>query len=187
MKKSLRARENHVTDQSRQYAIEVGKPFVEGKVNYPQGTHFNFARNTYIIMMAFKDPTKEEIYAVKKGKTEFSCFMERDILVFLFKFKPLPWSDSAYHYHKNDVSNRSFPEAIADGMGIRLDAVLVDADTGIVKAIRQTRIDTDVSRKIVDAINYQIEHPITDQDYDMQCDILYRKYETTMDMVEASY
>ena len=62
-----------------------------------------------------------------------------------------------------------------DGMGLAMQMLLVEANTGILKAMRMVGLPTDVSRKLIKAVENQPYMPDYTQRRNKQMD----KYKTT--------
>jgi hypothetical protein len=163
--------------------IEVGQLYLPPRTEYPEGCEFNFYDGGYQLNLYWDNPNKQEIQAVQKGKANFSLLIHEQIIFLLYQFKPLLWGDAPYHYSLVPVDRRSSPKSIEEGQGVLLTIILIDARTGIVRAIRIIGLSTNLSRKLVDAIAIQVANPIAPQDYSNRVDQAYSKYPNTIDMV----
>lgn len=168
------------------HKIAVGELYNPNRIKYPEGTEFNFANGIYQLNFYMANPRVEEIQAIKKGEAKFKILFENDILFLIVSFGKLPWSDAPYHWAILPEKLKTSPEQIAEGMGIALETILVDAETGIVRAIRVNGLPNKLSREIVKAIEQQIANPIDRQDYSHRIDAIYGRYPTTEAMFKKA-
>lgn len=59
------------------------------------------------------------------------------------------------------AASRAEPVEILKGQGALMQIVLIDASTGIVKAIRALGLETEFSRALNAAIAAQVKHPLS--------------------------
>ena len=132
------------------HALEVGKPYIPGKANFAEGGEYNYRSGTHELRLFLRDATDEEISAVESGEAEFAFAYEQpDILMFLFRFgRVLTWSDAPYTPHLVPEAQRTEPPALAADERALLTIILIDAHSGIVKAIRVVSLSSQMSAKL---------------------------------------
>lgn len=166
--------------------LEIGKLYSPGRTEFPEGTEYNFSDAGHELRLFISSPERTEIDAVRKGRVQVGLLVEGPIIFLLFKLGSMLWSDAPFSWWIVPEARRSQPQPISDGQGALLQIVLIDAATGIVKALRSVALDTEFSRALHDAIIQQMQQPIAPQDYSNSVDRAYTKYPDTIDMVQSS-
>lgn len=100
---------------------------------------------------------REAIEAVRCGEAEFGLYCENGIVFLLYRFgEILPWSDSAFSWWNVAEEDRQIPAPQTNpATRILLKIILIEAATGIVKAIRVTTLSPVFTEKLHDAIRAQ--------------------------------
>ena len=169
------------------HSIAVGQLYLPSRTSYPEGCEYNFSANGHELKLFFNNPSKGEIHEVRKGLPRFKLLFYRKSVVFLcFKLGALPWSDAPYSWWRVPEEVRSQPQPIPEGEGALLTIVLIDSETGIVKAIRAIGLPTDLSRELHRAIAHQTENPELAGRYDADINAAYRQFLDTDAMVREA-
>lgn len=92
----------------------------------------------------------------------------------LFKFEGINWIDAPYSVKLS--KNLTKIEEINDGQGLGINIYLIDANTGILKAMRLVGLPTVFSRKLKLAIEKQML--MSFENYNQTVNTIYRKYNT---------
>lgn len=149
------------------HTVSVGELLLPGQTKLQEGTYLEYTSTGPMLIMAVDKPTEKEIKAAKSGKMEFALY-ETDVLIwFLYKIHGFGWSDAPFSIRLYDGRGISFDwsEEILDGAGLGLNVVLVDAGTGIVKALRLIGMPTEFSREFRAATLRQLERPFSADTY----------------------
>jgi hypothetical protein len=137
--------------------LEVGKPFVEGRANWPEGCEYNFYRKGHDLRIFLNDPSEEEVKSVEKGRAELALLVEGDLIILLYQFEPgLPWSEAPYSWHMVAEPLRGLPEldwSVETCALLRV--VLVDANSGILRALRIIKFTPAFTQALHNAITQQ--------------------------------
>jgi hypothetical protein len=172
--------------------FEVGKLLVPGVTRWPPGGEFNWHRGGLELHLRFPDPTAGEVEAVRKGGSEFALMVAGDVLWFLYHFalrgRGVPWSDAPYTWHLLPEALRGLPPARDTGeTRAVLETFLVDAGTGILRAMRALSLSPDFTRALYGAIRVQASTPWCGREaYDAQIADAYRRWPTTEAMLAAA-
>ena len=161
--------------------IEVGKLFQEGKTHYVEGCKVDMADDGLTFFVAFQDPSEEEINNFKDGKIKYGYYVEKDVIMLLFKIGSQQWMDAPYSIHLSKQLHHL--QEIKDGLGYSLKVFLVDANTGILKAARMIGMETNMSRKIKEEILKQKDMDFNILNYNKNIAEIYNKY-TTKELVK---
>lgn len=120
------------------HAYRVGEPYIPGRTSYPEAVQYSYRGGAHELLMWLADPLEREVRDIARGDCELALFVEQPLLILLYRFgKTLPWSDAPFAFHLVPQAERSLPEptGVAEPHAL-LQVTLVDAVTGIVRALR---------------------------------------------------
>src|SRR5947209_19360720 len=117
------------------YKYEVGKLYSPNRTSWPEGVEYNWRQNTHELKLYYRPPKASEIAAVKQGAAEFALSVVGDILFLVFRFGPQPWSDAPYTWWMVPADQRTPPPELAGEERVLLNVLLIDAGTGIIRAV----------------------------------------------------
>jgi len=157
----------------------VGALYIPGQRSWPEGAEYNFRANSHELRLFWHDPSPREVESVRAGRARFALAVHGPIVFFLYTFEPaLPWSDAPFTVWMVPSDQRTLPAPtqLAEPHAI-LQVVLVDADTGVVRALRVTTFSPSFTAALHLAIRAQHEAGWPGQDaYDRALDEVYRRY-----------
>jgi hypothetical protein len=156
---------------------KVGELFVPGKTGYPESAVFEYSPSGPILIIALGNPTTQEIEAAKTGHVELALFEAEPVIFILHKIRGIEsWSDSPFSIRLYENIDFDWSQEIEEDMGLGLIIVLVDANAGIVHALRMVGTSTQFARELRGAILRQLEQPFSRATYDTKIDEIYRKH-----------
>lgn len=137
--------------------VALGKPLFAGRDELPEAIEYNYQAGDQTLLIAMKNLHPNEIRAVREEPAEFGLYCEDGIIFLLYRFgEILPWSDSAFSWWNVAEEDRRIPEPRKDpAERILLKIILVEAATGIVKAIRVTTFSPEFTERLHRAIRAQ--------------------------------
>lgn len=137
--------------------VAIGKPLFEGRTELPEAIQYNYQAGDHTLLLSMKNLHPKEIEAVRQDEAEFGLYCENSIVFLLYRFgEILPWSDSAFSWWNVSEEDRRIPAPQANpAERILLKIILIEAATGIVKAIRVTTLSPAFTEKLQDAIRQQ--------------------------------
>ncbi len=137
--------------------VAIGKLLFESRTELPEAIEYNYQAGDHTLLLSMKNLHEREIEAVREAETEFGLFCENGIVFLLYRFgEVLPWSDSAFSWWNVAEEDRRIPAPQANpAERILLKIILVEAATGIVKAIRVTTLSPQFTEKLHGAIRQQ--------------------------------
>lgn len=137
--------------------VAIGKPLFEGRNELPETVEYNYQSGDHTLLLSMKNLHPKEIEAVCEAEAEFGLYCEDGIVFLLYRFgESLPWSDSAFSWWNVAEEDRQIPAPCENpAERILLKIILVEAATGIVKAIRVTTLSPEFTEKLHDAIRQQ--------------------------------
>lgn len=99
-------------------------------------------------MMA--SPTEQEIRDYQKGRAQLGLLPVPPTLLLPFRFGEQPWSEATFTPHLVPEDRRPAGLELQEGQGLALQVALVDADTGLVRALRLIGLPTELSRRLLE-------------------------------------
>ncbi len=159
-----------VTEGGPVYA--VGQPYNQLRRRWPEGARYTYRGSQHELILFFRQPSAREVRAVGQGRAEFALVAEGPLLVLLYQFRPppehlgappsvvIPWSEAPYTWHRVPLDERTLPEPATDPeQRALLTLLLVDADTGIIRALRALTFSPAFSAELEEAIREQAQLP----------------------------
>lgn len=118
---------------------EVGQPYLPGRTRWPAGADYNWRAGQHELRLFFSRLGDREVRDVRTREAEFGLYVEQPLIVLLYRFgASIPWSDAPYSIWLVPADQRALPDPVGEGAETRdlLTTFLVDADSGILRAIR---------------------------------------------------
>jgi hypothetical protein len=112
------------------HKLEVGQPYHPARTRWPQGTHLRINRNGIDLVLFMDRPKASEVRACKQGPVQWAWVSGEHASVLCYRFGTEPWGDSPYQAHREPQADRGTPP------GNAVQIILVDASSGIVRALR---------------------------------------------------
>jgi hypothetical protein len=171
------------------HALEIGKLYHPGVRCWPEGGEYNFRSGGHELLLRFARPAAQEIEDVRRGDCEFALALVGDILFFLYRFGQVAgWSDAPYTWHLLPEDQRIPPQPPDTGESrALLQVILLDASTGIVRALRGVTLSPAFTRSLHTAIQVQMGTPWAGwKEYDRQLATAYRRYRSSADLLTIS-
>lgn len=139
------------------HIVAIGKQLFEGRNELPEAIEYNYQSGDHTLLLSMKNLHPKEVEAVRSAEAEFGLYCEHGIVFLLYRFgETLPWSDSAFSWWNVAEEDRRLPAPCENpAERILLKIILVEAATGIVKAIRVTTLSPEFTEKLHEAIRRQ--------------------------------
>ncbi|MEW6649316.1 MAG: hypothetical protein AB1453_03900 [Chloroflexota bacterium] len=162
------------------HIYEVGKPYTE-RTSWPELAQYSYRGGEHELIIFLNCPTRDEVYDIRRGGAEFALYVERRLIVMLYRFgEAIPWSDAPYSIHLVPVEERTVPEISWGSERALLHIVLVDASSGIIRALRVLSMTEDFTRDLHQSICNQADEPFTRADYNGALESLYARFSSKM-------
>ena len=168
---------------------EVGKPYNPARPSWPEGAQYNYRSGQHELILFYRSPQKSETMDVRKGDCEFGLLVEGDVIFLLYRFgESLPWSDATFSTHLVPEDERSTPQPeLSTEIRALLSVILVDAATGIIKAMRAVTLSPSFTAKLQHEIYEQsVRAWPGPREYARQLQDAYRRYPTSDEMARAA-
>ena len=166
------------------HKLAVGEPYNPNRLQWPEGGYYQCRGGQHELVLFFDGVTQAERMAVKKGKPEFALLVRQPVIWLLYRFgTEIPWSDSPFSFHLiHNPGERLIPEA-PGGKRALLIVILVDAGTGITRAIRECTFSPEFSALLHEAVVTQAADEFDRHGYKAAVAAGHRDYPDTDRMV----
>lgn len=176
------------------HCYEVGKPYHVDRKVWPECAQLHWMDGELEVVLFFNQPSRHEVEAVRKGKSEFALYDRDGLVVLLYHFDghraTVQWSDASYQWHLVPLDRRVPPppaEVLTAETRVKLYITLVNAQDGLIEALRIQSLSPELTRAIFDAIRRQMDIPWNGRPvYDQAIAALYRKYPDSATMLVDS-
>ena len=153
--------------------VAIGKRLDKNVGKWPEMVQFHYSTEGYHLLIFWPTPSKNEIQGVKKGKIELAVFSDEEAFLLLYKIQnACDWSYTPFDWYRVPESMRLTPKD--DNLKPVLEAVLVDANNGMVRMVRQVPLTADFIKAVHDGVDLQITTGTTWLDNHLQR--LYKEY-----------
>jgi hypothetical protein len=160
------------------YTLTVGKPYLEGRTDWPERVEYNYRGGGHELRLFYPDPRPDEIADYREGPARFAFAVAGDVVFFCWKFGGQPWCDSTYSIHLVTADERQAPPDWTEAEArAALTVILVEAKSGLVAALRYLTFSPDFTRRLHEAIRKQYGRPWPgDASYLAQAKRIYAAY-----------
>jgi hypothetical protein len=180
------------------HRLEVGKPFAPGPPR-PEVSEFNWRSPECELIVCFRQPSPDEVEAVRVGPAEFALYHERDQIVLCYRFLAAPgrqsgvsWSDTPYHIGRLQAAGRPAaestpppdPGSLSPESRQHLHIILLD-EAGIVRVLRTATFSPEFTRALYSAIRDQASRSYDAPAYGHGLDALYGRFATSDQLAAA--
>lgn len=164
---------------------EVGMPYQAGVTHWAEIPEYSYRGGAHEIVHFIASPSALEIQSIQTGMGHFALAIEQGVIILLFRFEPaISWKDAGFTIHQVPEAERLLPPADApEDLRAPLRVILVDADTGIVRAIRHLTFSPEFTRRLHAEIMRQAETPFDRKEYEETERRVFSFY-TTMRLLE---
>jgi len=132
---------------------EVGQLYAVGRTNWPEGAEYDFCDVEHELRMFFRAP-KAMAHAVSRGKYQFGLVRGPSVFFLMYHFgKAMKWSHAPCSWQLAcGVRQSAAPGGIQAAMHAPFRVVLVDAETGLVRATRSVTLPPGFASHLVKAL-----------------------------------
>ncbi|WP_327391469.1 hypothetical protein OG728_39020 (plasmid) [Streptomyces microflavus] len=172
-------------------ALAVGEPYPR-QLPWRDGTcEIRINEHGVEFLLAFASPKPHEVKAFRQGNAEFALVPGQHHVMWAYKFTDpqdsnsrhgIPWSDQPWEYHRQAAVSPTGAPA-GRGGSFPLQLVLVDADTGVVEALRLVGPPAEFADALRDAVDAQAAVPFDPAAADREIAAVYARCATTTDLV----
>jgi len=169
------------------WLLKVGEPFVPERTVWDDGRfEYRYFSGSHLLQICWSAPSQEVTHAFSNGEMHAAVYEECGVLFFLFKINGfMDWSDQALSIWLVPERDRSIPP-LRDGEHAVLTLALVDADTGLVRALRVVTYSPRLSRLFLDGLRTQLETPFDRAQHQATIASLYQRYATSTELARRA-
>jgi len=118
--------------------LKVGALYRAGRRSWPERGQYMLREDGHELALFFASPSGREADVVSRGDVELGVLVRGAVIFFLYRFGAageIDWSDAPFSIHRVPAEERVDPGRI--GALARLTVALVDATSGLVRALRR--------------------------------------------------
>jgi hypothetical protein len=155
----------------------VGKPYNPKIRRWPETPQYNVRSGHHELVLFLADPTDREVESVRQGPAEFALHVEPPMILLLYRFEPgIPWGDAPFSIHRVPEAERELPASLLTPEArALLHVLLVDASTGLLRAIRAVSLSAQFSAALHGAIRAQAIAEWDPAKYDAKLSEIYNR------------
>jgi hypothetical protein len=162
--------------------LAVGQPYDASIANWPEGCHYNFDTSGHWLHYLYSKPSSLEISSIQSGEVQFGLYINGPVIFLLHQFGEMAWNDASYSWWLVSEEFRQVP-TVGDKLHALLKVVMVDTETGLIKALRALTFSAEFTEYLHEAIRHQSEKPWSPTEHERAIRYVYSKY-STMDLVD---
>lgn len=155
-------------------AGNVGELYESGQNTLEEKIMYRLDSEGHRLLIAKAGINNQEIENVQKGTAALSIYIDGPAIFLLFKFGTDSWNDAPFSWHTVPRGIRVYPEEAPDS-GI-LKVTLVNADNGIVQAVREIVMVPDFANKLNLSITDQANASFNGLSYAKHLNMVYNQY-----------
>lgn len=170
------------------WRLAVGEPFAPG-VTYGGNDRFEYryTNGTHLLQCILGRLSEREIQAFQHGAMHVGLYTRGDSLFFLFKIDGLyEWSDQAFSINALPPEAREIPAPQPGSDKILLSMALVDADTGLVRALRAVTYSAHMTQLFERILRRQVANGLTQEQHQRNVEATYREFPQSKDLVRRA-
>lgn len=162
---------------------QVGQSYIPGQIKLEEQLRYRLDYEGHSLLLVKAGITEPEIENIQKGTVELGMYIDGPIIFLLFKFGTSTWNDAPYSWHTVPAGIRVYP---AEAMETdKLKVALVEANDGLVKAVREIVFTPEFADKLNEAITNQATGSFNGLSYAKHINMVYNQY-TAGDMLEMA-
>jgi len=169
--------------------FEVAKPLIEGKTRWPEGWMYDRWSGLDTLVCFTSHPTAKEINGMgADGRLDLGLVVQKETILLVADAPDAGLrGDAPYSIHLTPKESRDVPPAVRDGETKAIAQVmLVDATTGIVKALRYSTLSNAFTIALYEAIRKQGREAFSPSRHMDNIQTLYARHPTLRSLMRAS-
>lgn len=169
------------------WTLVIGQPFAPERSTWPADRfEYRYFGGNHLLQLCIASPSPREVAFFESGDVRIGLYIERGVLFFIFRIEAvMDWSDQAISIHLVSEKDRDIPD-LAPGMRAGLNMVLVDADTGLVSAMRFVTYSPHFSQVFYRELRRQAATPFDAGEHRKAVVQVYRKYPKSSALARAA-
>lgn len=177
------------------YLYEVEKLYHPGKTRWPEGAEYAYRDGGHVLLLFFAGPSEQEIEGVRSGAAEFAAAYEEGLVILLYHIAGVTsaWSDQCFYFWLEPEGRRQLPNPEpGEEERALLSIFLVDANTGILRALRTLTLPPAVTHALHEGIREQARETkppspqVTNMLYMKRSQRLYQRFRQSSDLLRVA-
>lgn len=168
------------------HTYSVGKLYAPGRTQWPEATDVDVRGGQLTLRLFWKDLRAPVVQHVKRSPIEVGLAVQNGLVFLLYRIEGASeWSDQPVSYVNIAPSDRQLPPELQDRQLLLVQIHLVDADTGLLRALRVFS----VSSRFATAWRTAMAGDLTLapwEDYHQRIDVVYAQFPTPGDLLRTS-
>jgi hypothetical protein len=165
----------------------VGQPYNPARTEWPEAAQYNYRSGGHELLLFWRSPGGRDVKAVKTSPIELGLLPGKNAIFLLYRVSgACGWSDAPFSVHLVPELERVAPPAPAPAERALLHVLLIDAATGIVKAIRVTSMSPEFTAALHETISAQLSTEWSLAEHDREIAAAYRRWPSCDDMARAA-
>jgi len=168
--------------------LEVGQPYVAGRTAWREGAEYSFRRGEHELRIFLPSASPAEIEAVRAGEAEFALVVELPVIFLMYRFGSLfRWSDSTFSWPPVPAAPRALLAPEGSETRALLRIALVNAESGLVLALRTITLSPLFTHRLYGAIREQARMAgVGRKTYDLILADVHRRYPIATDLLKRA-
>jgi hypothetical protein len=164
----------------------VGQLYVATRTHWEERTDYNFRQGEHELRLFINAPTEIEIEAIESAEVELGLYVEGSAIFLLYRFGSILSGEGSYSWWLVQPDQRTIPTEPGEQERALLHIVLVDAKTGILRAMRAITFSPRFTANLHAAIRKQAKSGFDPREHEKDIARAYRRYPDTGDMFGAA-
>jgi hypothetical protein len=140
------------------HRVQVGQLYSPTRTSWPETPHLRLSPASCDLALFLSEPTEDEVREVSAGPAAFAWADGGPVSVLCFKFGALSWMDTPFEPWQVADDERGVP--LGDpSQYLLLQVTLVEAGTGIVRAMRAAAWPPDFAEQVRETLRRQLAAP----------------------------
>ena len=173
--------------ESEIWTLQVGQPFTPERTEWdPDSFEYRYFNGNHLLQICVASPSSKEIEAFSEGAVRIGLYVEHGVIFFIFKLEGvMAWSDQAFSIHLVHQANQEIP-AVETGKRIGLSLVLVDANNGLVSALRFVTLSPHYSQVFYRELRRQAAEPFNIDNHNRSINLVYKTHPESRSLARAA-
>jgi len=164
--------------------ITLGELYSPNVTSYKEGIYYNWDKAGNVLHLFMANPSPREINAIRRGNVSFNLVTYPECLFLMIRFEGMPWCDAPYSWWIVPENQRIQPPELKENESLPLAIILINANTGIVEALRLITPPKSFSEALIKAVKEQVQNPVDFNQYNQRIDQVYRTYSSSAKMLK---
>ena len=129
--------------------LSVGQLYHPDRTRWLEGVEYSYDRNGHTLLLIWSGLDHQVVEAVRRGRVDLALWVRGGLVILLYRIEgACYWSDAPYSWHIVPVERRQLLLVTGPEERALLSIVLVDADTGLVRALRAVTMAPAFTRRL---------------------------------------